>query len=219
MSGSRRGFRPDRACPWCRTWCESQGTIGFVASRGGKSRRPKGQIEELPSGGFRVSVYAGVDPITHRRVYMRASVPAGRKARSEAERVRTRLANDVYERRTPKTDATVDQLVKRHLKTAELEYSTLSAYQVYVDKHISPLMGKVKISILSGEVFDSFYAELRRCRDHCSGARRAVDHRTRRPHDCDSRCRPHQCKPLGASAIRQIHFILSGALSRAVRWE
>jgi integrase len=38
----------------------------------------------------------------------------------------------------------------------------------------------------------------------------------RRAHD--DRCRPHVCTPLGASTIRQIHFIVNGALKRAVRW-
>ena len=45
-----------------------------------------------------------------------------------------------------------------------------------------------------------------------------VDHRTSRPHDCDDRCGPHQCNPLTATTVRHIHFILSGAFKRAVRW-
>ena len=37
-------------------------------------------------------------------------------------------------------------------------------------------------------------------------------------HECDERCRQHVCTPLGNATIRQIHFILSGAFKRAVRW-
>ena len=66
-------------------------------------------------------------------------------------------------------------------------------------------------------MLDSFYADLRRCRDHCTG-KKGIDHRTIQGHDCDERCRPHVCRPLSASANRQIHFILSGAFKRAVRW-
>jgi hypothetical protein len=33
----------------------------------------KGHIEQLPSGSFRVSVYAGIDPITRRRIRLRAT--------------------------------------------------------------------------------------------------------------------------------------------------
>jgi hypothetical protein len=34
---------------------------------------------------------------------------------------------------------------------------------------------------LDADVLDSFYAELRRCREHCAG-RHEIDHRTREPH-------------------------------------
>jgi hypothetical protein len=98
-----------------------------------------------------------------------------------------------------------------------LERSTLATYIGYADKHIRPLIGQVQVGALDADVFDSFYAELRRCREHCTGAR-FVEHRTPAAHECDPRCRPHTCRPLGASTIRQIHFILSGALKRAVRW-
>jgi len=79
------------------------------------------------------------------------------------------------------------------------------------------LIGAVQVGALDADVFDSFYAELRHCRDHCDGWR-YTNHRTTWAHECDTRCRPHQCRPLGAATIRQIHFILSGALKRAVRW-
>ena len=39
-------------------------------------------------------------------------------------------------------------------------------------------------------------------------------------HDCSrAGCRPHVCKPLSAATVRQIHAILSGAFTAAVRWE
>lgn len=59
---------------------------------------------------------------------------------------------------------------------------------------------------------------LRKCRDHCGGARKAIEHRKAGPHDCTDKCRPHECKPLAPASIRQIHWTLSGALNRAVRW-
>jgi integrase len=64
-----------------------------------------------------------------------------------------------------------------------------------------------------------------------------VKHRTTAEHRCDEhegkpcsspdascracrrRCQPHRCRPLGATAIRQIHFLLHGAYKRAVRWK
>lgn len=39
-------------------------------------------------------------------------------------------------------------------------------------------------------------------------------------HDCKkAKCRPHQCRPMATSTVRQIHSIISGALSAAVRWD
>ena len=112
----------------------------------------------------------------------------------------------------------MNQLLDRHFAMVTLERSTLATYQVYADKHMRPLIGRVPVSELDADVFDSFYAELRRCRDHCTRRQRGVDHRTSAPHEFDARCTPHECHPLGASTIRQIHFIRSGSLKRAVRW-
>lgn len=179
--------------------------------------RTRGQIEELPSGSLRVNVYAGIDPVSKRRHYLREVVPAGPKAMAEAQKVARRLAGQVDERRHPRTNATVDQLLERHFELVTLERSTLATYLGYVEKHVRPLIGHIHVGALDADVFDSFYAELRRCREHCTGDR-FVEHRTPVAHECDARCRPHACRALGASTIRQIHFIFSGALKRAVRW-
>jgi integrase len=55
------------------------------------------------------------------------------------------------------------------------------------------------------------------CRRQCKG-RTFIEHRTRREHDCDDRCRPHECRPLALSSVRQCHAVLSGALNAAKRW-
>lgn len=75
----------------------------------------------------------------------------------------------------------------------------------------------MRVGAFDADLMDSFYAELRRCRAHCD-RRPFVVHRTTRQHVCADRCAPHECRPLGPSTIRQIHFILSGAFKRAVRW-
>ena len=178
---------------------------------------PGGSIEELPSGGLRVSVYAGTDPLTGRRHYLRESIPAGPSAHAEAQKAIRRLANQVDERRNPRTNATVDQLLDRHFELTELEVNTLVNYRSLAEKHIRPLIGSVKVGALDGDLFDSFYATLRRCRDHCD-RRQRIDHRMDGPHHCDERCKPHQCRPLSNGSVRYIHFILSGALKRALRW-
>lgn len=80
-----------------------------------RQRRRRGG-EPLPFGALRVTVYAAVDPLSNRRMYPREMIPAGPRAASEAEQARTRLLNQVDERRNPRTTATVNQLIDRWLE-------------------------------------------------------------------------------------------------------
>ena len=75
-----------------------------------------GGASRCPFGALRVTVYAGVDPLSNRRMYPRETIPAGPRAASEAEQARTRLLNQVDERRNPRTTATVNQLIDRWLE-------------------------------------------------------------------------------------------------------
>ncbi len=130
----------------------------------------------------------------------------------------TRFLHEVAVKRNPRTSATVDQLLTRCLEQFDDAPNTLTNYRGYVRDHVSPLIGHANVGELDADVLDSFYAELRRCRQHCSG-RSGNRHWTTQTHPCDARCtRPHVCKPLGSSSIRRIHFLLSGAYERAVRW-
>ncbi|MPZ64561.1 MAG: tyrosine-type recombinase/integrase [Pseudonocardiaceae bacterium] len=207
------------------------GACGFVASlvvrvsrihsvtnaSARRGRRRRGSIQQLPSGALRVSVYAGTDPVTKRRHYLREVIAPSPTAETNADKALRRLANQVDERRNPRTNATLNQLLDRHLEMLDLEPNTIEGYRELADNHIRPLIGTQKVGSLGGDVFDSFYAELRRCRRRCSG-RPFLEHRTEAIHDCDDRCRVHACRPLASATVRKIHFILSGALKRAVRW-
>jgi integrase len=188
-----------------------------AASQKARQGRQRGTIDELPSGAFRVRVYAGIDPVTKRRHDLVEVIPAGPKALKQAEAARARLASQVAERRNPRTSATIDQLLERYLAQFDGSPNTQTLYEGYVRNHISLFLGRLKVGDLDADILDSFYAELRRCRTHCAG-KRTIQHRTKRPHDCDDRCGPHTCRPLGASTVRHMHFILSGAYRKAVRW-
>jgi integrase len=183
----------------------------------GRQRRQRGSIDELPSGALRVRVYAGVDPVTGRRHDLIEIVPPGPGAERRAEQTRVRLLAELQERRNSRTSATVDQLLDQYLALHHGGKTTLSTYRMYAEKHIRPFIGHVKVGALEADVVDSLYAELRRCREHCNG-RRFVEHRAKGEHDCNQRCRPHKCKPLADATVRQIHFLLSGAYNRAVKW-
>jgi integrase len=183
-----------------------------------------------------VRVYTGRDPLTKRDNYLVEVVPPGPGAEKEAEKVRTRLLNQIDEDRNPRTRATVNQLMDRYVEVLDVEETTKRGYIGYIEKHIRPQLGPLQVGKVDAEVLDAFYANLRKCRDNCRG-RVAVDHRTtrphachvvrhhrKRPHDCVAEgcrvleCPTHRCRPLAASTIRQIHWVLSSAFNRAVRW-
>jgi len=209
-------------------------TVGPVATKLARARR--GNIEAR-GGGYRVRVYAGVDPVTKKETYLKETIPAGRNAKRQAEKALTRLQNQVDERRAPRSSATLDQLLDRYFEVwVDVAPGTLSEYISKANKHIRPILGSTPIARLETHTLESLYADLRKCTDHCHG-RKYIQHRTDRPHVCDEHgdggpcepldpkcrrcrrmCKPHQCKPYQASGVRAVHYILSGAFAAAVRW-
>ncbi|WP_205669206.1 hypothetical protein [Amycolatopsis suaedae] len=164
-----------------------------------------------------MKVYAGIDPVSKKRHYLTEVIPKGPKAAALAEKARTKLLNQVDERRSSRTSATVDQLLDRYLELLKVEETTQTGYESLIRNHIRPLLGKQPLGRLSGETLDSFYKQLATCRVHCRG-RKFAEHRTDKPHECDNRCGEHKCKPLAVSSIRKVQAILSVAGRRAVRW-
>jgi hypothetical protein len=189
-----------------------------MAKGDGKKKRQPDNDESLPSGSIRVRVYAGIDPVTNTARYLRETVHPGPDQKREVERVKAEFVAQVRTQRHPRTDATVQQLIDQHLGDAKLGFKTRINYRSQAEKHIIPCIGRQKVRAVDARVTDSFYSELRRCRDHCNG-RPQVQHRTTQQHDCGERCRPHVCKPLSESSILYIYQILSGAFRRAVRPE
>lgn len=182
-----------------------------------QQKAERGSIDKLPSGALRVRVYAGRDPVSKRNNYLVETIPPGPNQAKEARKARTRLVNQVDEQRHPRTKATLSQLLDKYLAVANLDPGTLRGYQRNYRNHVKPLLGETKVGAIDAHVLDSFYAELRRCRARCDG-KRHIDHRTTKLHECDERCRVHKCEPLAPSTVRRIHFLLSGAFKRAVRW-
>lgn len=141
-----------------------------------------------------------------------------RAARREAEKTMARLQAEVDGQRSAQSRVTLSSTLDEWLKTLEVEDSTRDGYIGYVERNIRPTLGAVPIAKLSTRTLETFYAELRRCRIRCNG-RPTVAHRVAGEHSCDAtHCAPHVCKPMAASTVRQVHAVISGALSAAVRW-
>ncbi|MGX7825730.1 tyrosine-type recombinase/integrase [Actinokineospora sp. 24-640] len=180
-------------------------------------RRRRGEVETLPSGSLRVRVYAGVDPVTGKRYYMTEVIPPGPKAQKLAEKKLTEFLSKVDQKRNPRTRATVKQLLVRYLELADLAETTRENYESLIRIHIDPLIGSKSIASVDGEMLDSFYKQLRTCREHCRG-KKYISHRTKKPHECDDRCGAHKCAGLSVASIRKVQSVLSGAGADAVRW-
>ena len=124
----------------------------------------------------------------------------------------------------------------KYLEVANLEVFTREAHEGYIRRTIGSVLGGVKIRKLGADSLDSLYTALKKCSrlcrrlprvehhtvgEHARGARCGPlrDHRTTRPHVCDSRCRPHACQPMKPATILRIHSIISSALDLALRYD
>lgn len=187
-------------------------------------------------------MYAGLDPITGRRLYLRETT----SSRPEAERALRRLASQVDEDRHTKTQATFRVAMESWLRTHEIDESTKSLYRHYARVHLYPALGDVPIGRISTRALEEFYADLRRCSKRCDGTF-PVEHRADGPHECREvkhkrppgrppaagypphdcaekgcrvvECRSHVCRPLSAGTVRGIHFVIRGVMTAAERWE
>lgn len=144
-------------------------------------------------------VYAGTDPLTGKMRYLRETA----KTYGAAEVLLTRLQGQVDENQHPKSAITVRQAIVQWLEVVELEVTTRERYDDLIRLYILPTLGNLQASKLDAELLERYYARLHRCRDLCSGRARAG----------------HACRPLSSSTTRKIHYIIRGALERAVRWQ
>ena len=163
-----------------------------------RTRRQRGHIEQLPSGSYRAVVFAGSDALTGRPRYIRETC----KTYDAAQRAAVKLQRQVDEDQHPKSNLTVRQAVEQWLEVAALEETTRERYDDLIRLYVLPTFGHLQAAKLDAELLDRFYARLHRCRDLCTG----------RPHA------GHTCRPLSTSTTRKVHYIIRGALERAVRW-
>lgn len=184
-----------------------------------EQRRKRGSVRQRGNS-LQVRVFSGIDPVTGKDVYLTETVKGTDKAAQKAaDRVMTRLLGQVDQQRTATSSVAFGYVLDEWLRTAELDEGTRDMYRGYVDRNIRPVLGEEPVRKVSARMLETLYAELRRCRARCDG-KPFVEHRADGDHDCaKKKCRAHVCKPLAASTVRQLHSIMSGALSAAERWE
>jgi integrase len=114
----------------------------------------------------------------------------------------TERTAQVDEDRHPRSGITVGQAVSQWLTVVELEDTTRERYEDLIRIYIEPAFGNMPAAKVDAELLEKFYARLQRCRTLCTGRPR----------------QGHTCRPLSGSTVRKIHFIVRGALERAVKW-
>jgi integrase len=183
-----------------------------------EQRRRRGSVRQRGNS-LQVRVFSGVDPVTGKDVYLTETVKGTDKAAQKAaDKVMTRLLSQVDQQRTATSSVAFGYVLDEWLRTAELDEGTRDMYRGYVDRNIRPVLGEEPVRKVSTRMLETLYAELRRCRVRCDG-KPFVEHRAEGEHDCaKKKCKPHTCNPLAASTVRQLHSIMSGALSAAERW-
>ena len=126
----------------------------------------KGHIERLPSGSYRVRVYAGNDPLTGKEIRLKATAKTAEHAHAEL----ARLLEQASTGQQPESAATVGYLLDQYMAVADLDVSTREGYEGYIRRTIKPALGGMELRKLRGPVLDTFYARLRRCGDlACTG--------------------------------------------------
>ncbi len=132
-----------------------------------------GHLERLPSGSYRVHVYAGTDPLSGRTIRHRQTV----KTAEEARIALGRLIELASAGRRPDSRATVADLLAQYMTVAELEFTTRQTYEGYIRRTILPALGSMELRKLRGPILDTFYARLRRCGDMSCTGKPFTEHR------------------------------------------
>jgi integrase/DNA-binding transcriptional regulator YhcF (GntR family) len=130
------------------------------------AKEPTGHIEQLPSGSYRVSVYAGTDPITRKEIRFRSTVKGETQAKIELGK----LLQKALDGRNPEAGVTVAKLLDEYEAIAPWDISTRQINGSFIRRIIKPAIGHLKARQVSAGVLDKLYARLLRCGDiTCTG--------------------------------------------------
>lgn len=162
--------------------------------------RQRGRIEKHGKK-LRVIVFAGNDPVTGKRVYLRDTINGtDAAAYKRAQRALNKLLTQVDSQRSAPSSVPLSHALDEWMRTSEIEDSTRETYQGYIDRTIRPVLGDEPVNKITARMLENFYVDLRRCRARCDGKPYIEKHKKTGDHDCNAeKCTAHVCKPFAAS--------------------
>jgi integrase len=186
--------------------------------------------------GLQVQVFAGRDPLTGRKRWLSRQVPGQTKAAyRQAKKVEAELLEqaDRGEHRGSRS-RTVGELVERWLEWRQqvrpISPVTVANYRGAIDRYILPALGRARVGEVDAATLDTLYARVRahggKCRSCWTRIRRGepplrAGVRYRPRPGADEQVHERDCVrgwPVSASAVREVHSVLSGAFKQAVVW-
>ena len=187
-------------------------------------------------GSLQVQVFAGRDPLTGRKRWLSRQVRGQTKAAyREAKKVEAELLEQVDrgERRDGRS-RTVGELVERWLEWRQqvrpISPVTVANYRGAIDRYIIPNLSRAKVHEVDAATLDTLYARVRATGGKCRvcwkrirrgepALRAGVRYRPR-PGAEEAVHEPDCARgwPVSASAVREVHSVLSGAFKQAVVW-
>ena len=172
--------------------------------------RPRsGYIQRLPSGAFRVSVYAGTDPVTGKQRRLRETCP------DEAAATATlgRLLKQAQSHQAPDRDATFGLVLDKYLEVTDLAESTLATHESYIRRIIRPVLGGTKAREIGADTLDTLNAHLKRCSRICTGCPRIEHYVDGRPRLRDAADRCATTAPPGRTPATSVAHDISASRS------
>jgi integrase len=186
--------------------------------------------------GLQVQVYAGRDPLTGRKRWVSRQVPGQTKASyRQAKKVEAELLEQVDrgEQRGSRS-TTVGELVERWVawrqQVRPISPVTVANYRGAIDRYILPALGRAKVREIDAATLDALYAQVRAHGGKCrvcwqrirrGGAPLRAGERYRPGPGAGEQVHEPDCargRPLSASAVREVHTVLSGAFKQAMAW-
>jgi hypothetical protein len=178
-----------------------------------------------------VVVYAGKDPLTGRKRQKTGTAKTWDAARKLEAKLLLDSGSGKHKRAGNRTVADLlEAWYKWRPRKGGISAHTLLTYRSYIDNKIVPAMGKARLSQIDTATIDEFIGELsergRKCQ-HChhrvrKGLEPLRDGVRYRPRpNLAERVHKDDCVrglPLSASAVRDVHAILSGAFRQAMVW-